>query len=189
MNQLFKNRNLFFLLVTVLSVVFLTAVSCNEDTASALEIEPRPATGSFLVTGTVNREVSGDASFLINTFNNTTSLEIIIEDDFIDEFQLDFFLTYQGNGRIPGTGTYTIGGEPDNQDVFRAYLSFFGSGFGEGVVFSTDLPDKAGTLVITESSAERISGIFQFEAQTFDLPGNEPAMITVQDGEFSAVNE
>jgi len=189
MTQTIQPRITTLLFFVFISFAFLAVVSCNEDTTSALEFEPPPATGSFLVTGTVNREVSGEASFQIETFNNSTTLEIIIFDDFIDEFQLDFFLTYQGDGQIPGTGTYKIGGDPDDQNIFRAYLSFFGGGFGDGVVFSTDFLDDAGTLVITESTSERLSGTFQFEAQTFDLSGDEPAFINIQDGEFSAVSE
>ena len=189
MSHNFFPHTSFIFLFTALLISLLTIVSCNEDTNSALEFEPEPAIGRFLVTGTVNREVSGEATFQIKTLNNTTALEIIILDELTDEFQLDLFLTYQGDGQIPGTGTYSIGGDPDEADNFRAYLTFFGSGFGDGVLFSTDLLDDAGILIITESTAERISGTFQFDAQTFDLPGDEPAFIAIQNGEFSAVSD
>jgi hypothetical protein len=175
------------LFFSAFGAALIVLVACNEDAATAFEAEPRPATGSFLVTGTVNRSVNGDASFQIETVHNRSTLEIVIFDDFIDEFQLDFFLTYEGDGQIPGTGTYTIGGDPEDQNKFRAYLTFFGSGFGDGIMFSTDYLDDAGVLNITESTVDRISGTFQFEAQTFALPGDEPARIAIQDGEFSAI--
>ncbi len=175
------------LLLAVGFMLLATSVSCNEDTASALEVEPLPATGSFLVTGTINREVSGEASFQIEAMNGSTSLEILIIDDFIDEFQLDLFLVYQGSGTLPNAGTYSIGGDPDDENIFRAYLNFFGGGFGDGVLFSTDNVEDAGTLTISQSTTERISGTFQFEARTLDLPGDDPAYITIQDGEFSAI--
>lgn len=93
----------------------------------------------------------------------------------------------QGPPEPPPVGTYEIGYRPVDARVFSAVLVRRGNRDGESREYSTFHPDTGGTLTITESTDDLVSGTFEFTAVRDDGgSGREAERIVVSAGEFSA---
>ncbi len=77
---------------------------------------------------------------------------------------------------IPGTGTYQLGGTMTNTNSGR-----WTQGLGTNDTYTTMLGQGTGTCVITELTASKVSGTFEFTAKN-----TLGATVTITEGSFSA---
>ncbi len=77
---------------------------------------------------------------------------------------------------IPGTGTYQLGGTMTNTNSGR-----WTQGLGTNDTYSTMLGQGTGTCVITELTASKVEGTFEFTARN-----TLGALVTITEGSFSA---
>lgn len=134
---------------------------------------------SVTLSGGVDGSFSGNAFFVID------------EDDEVD-FAIGLFsgaITNPNAGEIvvlgrdgdrPGPGTYTIDAEASEANFFGAYVENLGN-FASATLVSA----QSGTLEITSSSSDEVSGTFSFTGQAFTGSGTQLGETTVS-GQFTA---
>jgi hypothetical protein len=163
-------------------VVVLTACSSVEQT-----ITPPEGVGSCsasVIGEGISSEISGNAIFGQQTNSEgMTELVIFLWEGNYYETSFDIITMFRTNLRIPDPGTYEIQDVREGADSHDNFLA--------GWVFSTPTAFAAflsvsGTLTITSSSEERISGNFEFSGVLRDTSyGVSTESVTVS-GSFTA---
>jgi hypothetical protein len=178
-----KTNKLYYFLV-FLSFAF-SGYSCSDDNDGPEDISMGEA--NFTVSGAVEGEKSGQADFhhLTDLPGGLENWEISIHDFSPQTFSLQFSLSSSNSITQPGTGTYEIGFEANSSNVFLAIYTHIPNGdFMNSTEYST-LWGGAGTLTITTSNEDTVSGSFQFSATEVDDELNVVGTINIT-GEFTA---
>jgi hypothetical protein len=176
----------------ILLLLFIIA-GCSDNPADPGNIGINPGTAKVTVTGDLNAEKEGDA-----TFNSST---VSFGDEplyYIWEFSFDdapfphgvgasFYVSISGesiDSERPQVGTYQIVDKAEDNEMFYGYFSDISDGVQNIDNYATIGQDNAGgSLTIKESSSELIKGTFEFIA--FNSFTDDAKRVTVQ-GEFSA---
>lgn len=179
-----KSKKLFLLLT--ITALALINYSCSDDDESSGGSDIGDAT--ITVSGDVQEQKSGMADFhhLTDLPGGMETWEISIHDFSPQTFSLQFMLT-SATSEItqPGVGTYEIGFTPNSTSVFTAIYTHIPDGdFMNSTEYST-LWGGTGTLNITTSNDNTVSGNFQFSASKVDDELNIVGTIEVS-GEFTA---
>lgn len=178
-----KINKLYYFLV-FLSFV-LSGYSCSDDNDGPENMDMGEAT--FTVTGAVEDEKSGQADFhhLTGLPGGLENWEISIHDFSPQSFSLQFNLSSSSGIKQPGPGTYEIGFEANSSNVFLAIYTHIPDGnFMNSTEYST-LWGGGGTLTITTSNEDTVSGSFQFSAAEVDDELNVVGTVNIT-GEFTA---
>jgi len=179
-----KSKKLFlFLTLTTLALI---NYSCSDDDDSSGGPDIGDAT--ITVSGDVQGQKSGMADFhhLTDLPGGMETWEISIHDYSPQTFSLQFMLA-SATSEItqPGVGAHEIGFTPNSTSVFTAIYTHIPDGdFMNSTEYST-LWGGAGTLNITTSNDNTVSGNFQFSATEVDDELNIVGTVEVS-GEFTA---
>jgi hypothetical protein len=132
------------------------ALACGDSTAPVNQ-------GSFTasITGDLTASLTGRAVFGVATQGTNQGFVIALERQGSSQVDRDVIVMGRLNTQRPGEGTYPIvscvGGTCGADDFDAGYVFYRTS--GDFAFFSSD----AGTLTITESSAEKIVGTITFD--------------------------
>lgn len=186
-------KNPFFLFLALLLTVGIVSCSSDDDTPPG-PIKPAGSdigSGTFTMSGDEQGVRSGMAYFELITIEGLGSKiwTIDIYDHSPQTFSLGFSCTTLANDPSqPGIGTYPIGIDLDNPTAifFNADLSLIeNENYADAVDYSSSIY-VAGAVTITTSTDKKISGTFEFAADSFDDLMNVTGSIVVS-GSFSAV--
>ncbi len=134
---------------------------------------------SLTVSGEVEGDFSGFATYTDASLENN-SFSVALTDN--SKFHIQLRIGIEGNSPPP-VGTYDVGGSIISSEDFHAiYSDFEEGGMMDPDEYSTqDTP--SGTVELTSSSDDAVSGTFEFYAGSLE----DPDQITVTNGEFQAV--
>jgi len=174
-----------FLLFTIAALALINYSCSNDDDNSG---GPDIGDATITVSGDIQGQKSGMADFhhLTDLPGGMETWEISIHDYSPQTFSLQFMLA-SATSEItqPGVGTHEIGFAPGSTSVFTAIYTHIPDGdFMNSTEYST-LWGGAGSLNITTSNENTVSGNFQFSATEVDDELNIVGTIEVS-GEFTA---
>lgn len=168
---------------------FFILSACSDDEGSPDIPGEHHGSASFEVSGEIEGEYSGIADFRAFEMSGIHTWDITMIDQDPITFSVSF--TQVGSEPIarPEPGTYELGITPGNQsdDTYMASFEYYVDGPFQSDSYTVGIGDTSGELAITSSSDELIEGTFSFTAVRLDNEGNLGEIITVSDGEFSAV--
>lgn len=168
---------LFIIILTV-----FTLFGCS-DSSSGPDLDNGLGQVSLTVSGDVQGEKSGMADFYGGEPGGQGIYywELSFNDFSPQTYDLQLSLTDFDEIPRPAAGTYEIGFDPPNPFEERGEPEFFGiythipnGSFSNAMEFETGLfcteeAPRGGTLVITSSSSEAVSGSFSFTAANYDF--------------------
>ena len=172
-------------LITLLFIpLLLTFCSDDDPVSSNGDLDE----ASFTITGDINTEVDGIARFgTSGAGDEETSWEITIADTGPQTFVLVISTIDLDGAEQPSTGFYSITNSPTVEGEFSAIFTDMEDDGPGGTEYSTIFGNEGGTLEISESSSNQVSGNFSFTAVTVDDQTNEAVgEIVVTNGEFVA---
>ncbi|HOX78390.1 MAG TPA: DUF6252 family protein [Bacteroidales bacterium] len=154
-----KKMRLFTFLIIALSIAL---VSCDKDNDG----------NNNGMGGTMTLKHDGSnwsASLAVAAANTNGVLSVTGSDNSANQCNVTLY-------NIPGPGTYQLGGSMSNPNTGR-----WTQGLGQNDTYSTMVGQGTGTCTITELTASKVSGTFEFTAK--NTAGN---MVTISEGSFSA---
>lgn len=184
-----KNSNL---ITSIILVLLLSLISCSSDDDNPNNGQEF---GSFelTVTGDIEATKSGFADFTQFNFSSLQDWSIDMFDPNGSSQTMDLSISTSSaveDVSRPEPGTYDIGFSATDPSVFSAiYVHIPNGNFSESVEYSTlpisDDTSYGGTLTITTSTENTVSGSFEFTAAKVDDNLNITGEINVS-GEFTA---
>ncbi|MCC5942511.1 MAG: hypothetical protein JJU37_13305 [Balneolaceae bacterium] len=170
------------LLISVAIITGAVLTACS-DNSSGPDLGGDFGQVSLTVSGDVQGEKSGQADFYGDEpgGQGIHYWELSFNDFSPQTYSLQLSLTDFEEIQRPGTGTYEIGFDPPNPFQERGEPVFFGiythipnGSFSNAMEFETGLfcteeSPRGGTLVITSSSSDAVSGSFSFKAANYDF--------------------
>lgn len=174
-----KKISLIFILIYS---TFLLSCSSDDDNSADLS-----GFGSATVnlSGDLEGTRTGMADFHYHELGSMYMWEISFHDLSPQTFALTLMLQSHEPISRPTPGTYEIGFDPLDPDVFSAsFINIEDSNFVDSVEYDTF--DNGGTLTIETSTDEKVTGHFEFTANSRDDNFNSTGTIHVS-GSFEAL--
>nr|MBS0037155.1 hypothetical protein [Saprospiraceae bacterium] len=173
--------NQIFLSIAMLFAVCFLGCSSDDDNGG-----DTPTDGvTFEISGEVEGEKSGFANVVQVEESGITQIFISMNDGItgVQTFSLILYLSNTGqDAEIPSVGEYSIG-TPAVGDFWVVYTDI---GNGDSVEYGS-IWGASGTLTITGSTPNRLTGQFEFTAEgNVDSMGVPTGSIEVTNGQFSA---
>ncbi len=186
----------------IIIFVISVAAACS-DSSSGPDLDNSPGQVSLTVSGDVQGEKTGMADFYGGEpgGQGIHYWELSFNDFSPQTYSLQLSLTDFDEIRRPSPGSYEIGFEPGNPFEEQGEPLFFGiythipnGSFSNAMEFDTGLfcvdeGPRGGTLVITGSSSEAVSGSFSFKAANYDFDDSGNCILQGEievTGEFNA---
>ncbi len=169
------------------AVVLLVAFGCTEGSGG---VDPSTADASFTYAaeGGEEEERWAHAEFeAIDTGQTVGTWQLRLFDGTPARFSLTLVRQTQGPPELPPPGVYEIGYRPRDPNVFTAVFQVAGGRGAEPARYVTLDGEVGGTLTITESSEESVTGTFELTVSRYLAnDGSGPERISLTSGEFTA---
>ncbi|MBU0475256.1 MAG: hypothetical protein KKF62_13975 [Bacteroidetes bacterium] len=164
-----------FLLISFLFIAIFF-IGCDEDSPT----EPSSSSNSVTITGDITKSFDADCMAALVTEDTVSAFTVILQpkgSDISSGFYSNNMLTFSKySNTLPAVGKYNIGTEMEGDEKF--YSLFFAND-------STFYFMYSGTVEITKSSSENISGKFDVQGSIFDYTNPDPTRIINVKGQFS----
>ena len=186
----FKNTSSIILAICI-SFAFASCSNDDDKSSGPAGGTPNPAaalgTVNLTISGDVEGQRSGIADFDIIDLGFMQTWDLNLYDHSPQTFDLSFVhMATDGSGGRPAPGTYEIGNSVSEQKVFWVdYTHIENQDFANSIEYSA-MYGQAGTLVITTSNEQLVSGTFEFTAHQYDDDSMEIIGTINVSGSFSA---
>lgn len=163
--------------------ILLFSCSGDDDGSSNLGNEDFGEV-TITLSGDLQGTRTGIADFNHLDLGNLHEWELSFNDYSPNTFDMSLILLGEDLPEVPSPGTYEIGFEPMSSNVFLgSFYNFINEDYDNAIEYST--MQSGGTLTIQTSNSERITGSFDFVAQSRDDYGNVLESVQIS-GTFSA---
>ncbi len=187
---------------SLITVIMIFGWGCS-DNSSGPDLDNGMGQVSLTVSGDVQGQKTGQADFYGDEpgGQGIHYWELSFNDFSPQTYSMQLSLMDFEEIPRPSPGTYEIGFDPPNPFQEQGESVFFGiythipnGSFSNAVEFETGLfcteeSPRGGTLVITNSSSESVSGSFQFTAANYDFDDSGNCVLSGEvevSGEFNA---